>query len=502
MNTFQTIEKQEQALLELPKYKEYKIVCFGASTAARRALKVLRNIDVAPDFFCDNNRLKQGDDFEGYNVYNPEELFSKPFNFFVLITSMYYSEIKKQLASFASIKGSVFYLDVIATDISLSSLEHNTLSVSKNIQNTPFKIYVGYDKNSDSIQYEYEIKLAKSYGLQGFVQTPFAAEDKFQYQNYMSYANAMVLSKTKHETLRLIETKYNFNEVSYRRLLEYCLFDRYRQNELDKKLVINSWDLLSKGDFLENTSQVLSLFSREKIELIESTQKYKKLKDNALIWHLYHVDMFDEIQEELKNCVDLFDIYISVTLDCSIKDIQKIIVTYPEARIFLFENRGRDILPFLNIFKKIEPMGYMSICKIHTKKSIYQHSGKDWGKTLRTELFNAKEKIVDSFSKKNNIGAFVARNNISTMHKYLDANLENVEYVSKLLNIPHIKDFCFPVGTMFWCRAEVLQQLVNTNLEEKYFTLEGDSLDGHIEHAVERIIGLLIASNGYELKEV
>ena len=503
MNTLNTIQKCEQALVDLPQYENYTLVCFGASTASKRALKVLQSLKIYPKYVCDNDSAKQGHLFEGYEVSSPESLFSKPLEFFVIITSMYYSEIMEQLSFFSKVKGSVFYLDVIATDIALSStMQRNELLLMQEVKQTPFELFIRYDKLKDTDVYATELSVIKAHGIKGFIDfEQIQKKGKAQYLNYTSHANAFVLGGTLETWLPLIETKYNFNELNYQKLLEYCLFERYRRKMMRTKLIIDSWELFKKGQFLAITSHVLNLFSLEKIELIESTQKLNKQKKHALIFHLYHVDMFDEIADELVNCIDIFDIYISVTITCNIEDIRKIISVFPEAKIFLFENRGRDILPFLNILKEIDDLGYSSICKVHTKKSIYQKDGKDWGKFLRTELFQAKDEIVTTFEKENSIGAFVAKNNVSSMHKYLDANKKNVKFVSKLLGVPYREDFTFPVGTMFWARADVLSQLLNVNLDEKYFTLEGDSLDGHIEHAIERIVGLLIKFNGYEIKE-
>ena len=110
--------------------------------------------------------------------------------------------------------------------------------------------------------------------------------------------------------------------------------------------------------------------------------------------------MFEEINAELDNCFELFDLYISINHECSIDDVKKILSVYPEANIFMFENRGRDVLPFLKIFREIKKLDYDSICKIHTKKSVHINSGLEWGKILRTRLFDGHDEILSSFKKK------------------------------------------------------------------------------------------------------
>ena len=248
--------------------------------------------------------------------------------------------------------------------------------------------------------------------------------------------------------------------------------------------------------------KILHSASKTKFELIKSTQTFNKTKQHALVWHLYHIDMFEDIREELSDCYDIFDIYISINHNCKINDIHKIIKLYPKANIFIFENRGRDVLPFLNIFNKIYILKYESVCKIHTKKSTYRNDGKTWGKHLRTRIFRAKDEIINSFKKSNQIGAFVAENNLFSIKNYLDANKENLKFVCDLLEQDYMEEFSFPVGTMFWCRTEAIKQLSGKALEDKYFMLENGSINGQMEHAIEFFMGLLIDLNGYSIEEI
>jgi len=188
--------------------------------------------------------------------------------------------------------------------------------------------------------------------------------------------------------------------------------------------VIDSLDEFVKGGFKKILRETLDTLSDEKFTFVKATQSLKKRKAHALVWHLYHIDMFEEMNKEMQACVEYFDIYISINHECSLDDIKKVLSVYPYANIFMFENRGRDILPFLKIFQIIQKLGYDSLCKIHTKKSVHRDDGLDWGKVLRTRLFNNKDKILNSFQNDANIGAYVAKGSLGG-HESIGLNKNN-----------------------------------------------------------------------------
>ena len=76
-----------------------KIICFGAGQQGRRAKKILRDMRCEVAYFCDNAESKWGTFVDGIEVVSPdkmEELY-KSGGFYILITSAYHKEIKKQL---------------------------------------------------------------------------------------------------------------------------------------------------------------------------------------------------------------------------------------------------------------------------------------------------------------------------------------------------------------------------------------------------------------------
>lgn len=87
----------------------------------------------------------------------------------------------------------------------------------------------------------------------------------------------------------------------------------------------------------------------------------------AIVVHLYYIDMLEDLcghLDKLRKHMD-FDVFVTVpdTFDCD--EIEMIRQHLNPKLIEPMENRGRDVLPFLNFLPKLE--GYDYACKIHTK---------------------------------------------------------------------------------------------------------------------------------------
>lgn len=455
MNTIESVRKIEQNLkYVLNSNKEYKIVCFGLSNALSKVIKVLDQLEMRVDYICDSSLDQQNRIVYGHKVKSPDALFKLEHKFIVVITSMFSIEIKKQLAHFENIMFCEYFGEIFTLDFSLSDGGF-LLELSSNVTN----LHLVQNK---------------------------------KYINYASYCNYIIANDNVKNNLELQACKYNSNEQYYKRMLEYYILHR-------KETIRDKCAIQCLSPFLDN---VLENLSQKKLDLLTSTQKKKQHHNNALVLHLYYINMFEEIVEEIGSCTNLFDIYISINLDCSIDDIKHILSIYPQANIYMYENRGRDVLPFLQIFEEIYDMGYKTLCKIHTKKSMHDDNGIVWGRTLRKRLFNANNTILDVLNNVSSVGGFVAKGNLGYANRGLGINKESIIEVTNLLDVNFHEEFCYPMGTMFWCKVDAIKQFASGAIKSKYFSIESGALDGNIEHAIERVVGLLFEQNGYRLNEV
>jgi glycosyltransferase involved in cell wall biosynthesis len=124
---------------------------------------------------------------------------------------------------------------------------------------------------------------------------------------------------------------------------------------------------------------------------------------NPICLHLYHLDLWDEFKTHLKPLIDQdTPLYISLPesnahfIDDIYRDIDERYV-----RLFVLENRGLDIYPFLSQFKSLLDQGIrpLTLTKLHTKKSSHHSDefAETWRKGLYQTLLTHHGAIVDEF---------------------------------------------------------------------------------------------------------
>ena len=102
-NLEKKIRIKQNYLNELLANKSIKKVFFGASSVLEKNFNILKNLNIIPDYICDNDTKKHKQYFKNYEIISPSEVFEQNETFLVFITSSYVNEIKKQLSSYNNI---------------------------------------------------------------------------------------------------------------------------------------------------------------------------------------------------------------------------------------------------------------------------------------------------------------------------------------------------------------------------------------------------------------
>ncbi len=212
----------------------------------------------------------------------------------------------------------------------------------------------------------------------------------------------------------------------------------------------------------------------------------------AVIIHLYYESCWKEMRYYLSNIDEPFDLYISLGVNIS-STIEEVIVSdFPKVRFYRFPNVGRDILPFLNIYRQVDLQRYDAICKIHSKKSTHRIDGSLWRHYLFGQLlgnknisFRVKEMIA-----LNNVGLvsprfhkLCSKNNINDNEKLLS------DLISKHGESYDGVEFDFVGGSMFWFSPSIFIPINDIDVAD--FEPEEGQLDGTLSHAIERYFGYL-----------
>jgi len=219
----------------------------------------------------------------------------------------------------------------------------------------------------------------------------------------------------------------------------------------------------------------------------------------AVIVHLFYPDIWQEIYTYL-NALDLkHDLYITLPPHIEDKDIIRILQDRPDAKIYVVENRGRDVLPFLLVMHHIGVDTYRYICKLHTKKTGATPLGSVWRKLLYYDLIGSQEtveKIVALLDSDAKVGQVSGRYTILDSVRYDYANSARVKELCEAAGITYAPEYTFAGGTMFWSKTEIFAPLLELFVKgELIFEEEKGQKDRTMAHAIERFLGILVLHN-------
>ena len=307
---------------------------------------------------------------------------------------------------------------------------------------------------------------------------------------------------------------HGFSLLLYKQWLSSIVNKVYsnpKYNTDEKIVFVNAWNEWAEGThlepdqkfgygYLQTTYDVLENYDFQPKNLTVKPHNIVKKSDYAVIAHVHYEELWPNISEYLLNSFNKneFDFYVSVT---SLAIARKVLEDFPDANIELVENRGRDILPFINMLKAIQGLGYVAVCKIHSKRSIYRNDGDEIRNEIYSALMGSKEQVATILSKfRNNpkLGMVAAQNYLI---KHNDHNMtfdkEGVSKISKLLKVDFKYDI-FPAGSMFWFAPNSLAPLLSIN--DNMFEIESGLADGTNAHAVERMFCVLVKNQNYEIE--
>jgi lipopolysaccharide biosynthesis protein len=176
-------------------------------------------------------------------------------------------------------------------------------------------------------------------------------------------------------------------------------------------------------------------------------------------------------------------------------------------QVMVFENRGRDIAPFIVGFSYVLRR-YDYFIHLHTKRSL--HGGdplEHWLDYLLTNLLGSKQIVECIFELllDHKIGiAFpqhlvMLRDILNWGYNYETAAalLRRAGFVLDKLHLLE-----FPSGSMFWGRSAALRPLLDLNLQFSDFQDEAGQIDGTLAHAIERTFCFFAELAGFRWAKV
>lgn len=248
---------------------------------------------------------------------------------------------------------------------------------------------------------------------------------------------------------------------------------------------------------------LLAYYQRTEVSFFHNIAEPPNLK-LAIVVHVFYIDVFKEIMEFLPFDSSI-DIKFFVTTTPNHHEEVEFILRRHIVRYIIMdcENRGRDILPFLQILPKVIADDRTILLKLHTKGSNHLNRKHLWKNDLYKKLIGQSQFdfCINLFRNYPHLGMIAPAGHVLPMSLYYGSNALRVK---NLLGINHVDQkqhfhLDFVAGSMFYARTNVLQPLLHLKLSREEFEPEQGQLDGTLAHAVERIFTWYLPQLGYYL---
>jgi glycosyltransferase involved in cell wall biosynthesis len=223
--------------------------------------------------------------------------------------------------------------------------------------------------------------------------------------------------------------------------------------------------------------------------------------------HAHYPDLLADIIERLGRNGVACDLLVSVSSEEAAATVTRLIASYRRGHdeVRIVPNRGRDIGPMLTTFGP-ELSRYDVVAHIHTKKSVHildQVFVEVWRNFLLENLVGGQHRmadvIVDAFRQDDQLGLVHADD--PNIVNWTDNRTVGAALMARLgasQDLPACIDF--PMGTMFWARPVALRPLLELSLGWEEYPAEPLAIDGTILHAIERVLPLLAADEGFRVR--
>ncbi|MCJ8142803.1 glycosyltransferase [Ancylobacter sp. A5.8] len=227
---------------------------------------------------------------------------------------------------------------------------------------------------------------------------------------------------------------------------------------------------------------------------------------SALHIHAYFTDGLAAVAQRLLANQTQPDLFISVGESADVASVKRVFDTYRgRVEIRHTPNMGRDIGPFLTAFGARLVAEYDVVGHIHIKKSSQLGDAAfvaAWSDFLLENVLGGSrggrmlDRIMERFETDARVGLIYP----DDPHIFgWTRNLRKAERIAARMGHTSLpKVINFPIGTMFWMRADVLRPFVELGLDWSDYPPEPLRDDGTDLHALERLFAVIPTLRGWD----
>lgn len=218
----------------------------------------------------------------------------------------------------------------------------------------------------------------------------------------------------------------------------------------------------------------------------------------AVVMHLFYFDLLDEMASHLDSIIEPYDLFVTTPFQSDIPGIiNKMATRAASITVIYGENRGRDMGPFIRLYRSGFLDNYLAVLKIHSKKSKYSSEGAKWRDDLYRSIVGssiATRKIISLFER--GIIGMVgpSRYYLTNGFKFWGSNYETVKSILISTNkfpLGYEPQLGFFAGSMFWFSPKAFIDIKGLPDDMINFEIENGKQDGSLAHAYERVFCIL-----------
>jgi lipopolysaccharide biosynthesis protein len=269
---------------------------------------------------------------------------------------------------------------------------------------------------------------------------------------------------------------------------------------------VNAWNEWAEGAVLEPDTRLgFAWLEATRTTLKKTAGADPTLSRPCAVIHAWYTEVVDEIIASLKQTAMDWRIVFTTTPDREEALQQRVALAGLQAEIHVFENRGRDILPFLRIADRLLDENVDVVLKLHTKRTLHRDDGSQWRQELLQKLLagDRGHRVWQAFKDQPSLGIAAAEGHILPVSRYIGGNESAMKFLLPRLGLAGpTNDTPFVAGSMFWARLAALRPLLDANFGTWEFEAENGQVDGTLAHALERTIGLAVSATGFEIKDI
>jgi lipopolysaccharide biosynthesis protein len=285
----------------------------------------------------------------------------------------------------------------------------------------------------------------------------------------------------------------------YRDWLRHAIVAAQRRFPVQPLVFVNAWNEWAEGAVLEPDTRLGHAW----LEATRAALQPALAADMrpCAVLHIWYPELLDELVPALRASGIDWRIVITTAHEREQQVRQRMAGLGLDAELEVFENRGRDILPFLHVANRLLDEGVTTLLKLHGKRSTHRQDGEAWRRELLDKLLAPErvQRIVAAFRDDPTLGLVHAEGHLLPLDFHWGANRANVDYLSRRLGIPaaRVEHDSFLAGSMFWLHPAALRPLLDAHLDAADFEAEAGQLDGTLAHAIERVFGLAASAGGF-----